>query len=155
VPMPKRKLPRIPGRLNLDTVPSGAEVWVDGVLRARTPIDLVIGPGGHRVVLLKEGYRMNRAVYNGDEGEWIRINLLPVTLPAHGEAYINVKCRGSNHYPILVDDEETGRMCPASMLRVTPGRHRVGVFVPIRRAVVEVDVEVPPGRKPRPVSIEE
>jgi serine/threonine protein kinase len=154
-PMPKRKLPRVPGRLNLDTIPSDADVWIDGVLRARTPIDLVMGLGGHRVVVLKEGYRMDRAVYNGDDGEWIRIHLSPVTLPAQTGAYINVRCRGSNHYAILVDDEETGRLCPASMLPVTPGHRRVGVFVPIRRAVVQVDVDVPPGRKPFPVNLPE
>jgi hypothetical protein len=94
-------------------------------------------------------------VYNGDEGEWIRVPLMPITLPTHGEAFLNVKCRGPYHYPILVDDEETGRLCPAIMLPVTARHHKVGAFVPARRGVVEVDVDVPPGRKPVTVSLPE
>jgi serine/threonine protein kinase len=152
-PMPKRKLPRVPGRLNLDTTPVDAEVWVDGIWRSKTPVDLFMGPGGHRVVVLKEGFRIHRAVYDGDEGEWIRIFLQRIEWPPTATAFVNVTCRGNHRYPILIDDEETGFFCPAPRIPVAPGHHRIAVFVPIRRGVVEVEADVQPGSRPLPVSL--
>jgi serine/threonine protein kinase len=152
-PMPKHKLPRVPEHLDIDTTPTGADIWVDGVLRGKTPANVVIGRGGHRVVLLKEGFRMDRAVYNGDEGEWIRIPLMAVDRLPRGEGVVGVRCRGTARYPILVDGEETGLLCPAGAVPVIPGKHKIAVFVPVRRGVVETDVEVPPGRRPVSVTL--
>jgi hypothetical protein len=152
-PIPKRTLPRVPNHLNLDTTPSGADVWVDGVLRGKTPVDLVIGPGGHRVVVLKDGFRMKKDVYDTTNGEWIRINLQPSNYPRTGQTYLNVYCRGTNRYPVFVDEEDTGHLCPARMVPVGPGRRKVAVFVPNRRgfATSEVDVSVSP--RPLPVTV--
>lgn len=147
-PMPKRPLPRVPNRLNLDTTPSGADIWVDGVLRGKTPVDLDLGPGGHRVVLLQDGQRMHKAVYDTTEGEWIRVPLQPPSVTIKGDARLNVSCRSGNRLPIFIDDEDIGRLCPASNLRVTAGPHKVGVFVPMRRAIVETEVEALAGAKP-------
>jgi len=151
--IPKRTLPRVPNRLNLDTVPSGTDVWVDGVLRGKTPVDLVIGPGGHRVVVLKDGFRMKKDVYDTTGGEWVRLNLQAATYPRSGQTYLNVSCWGEHHYPVFVDDEETGRLCPATMVPVGPGRRKIAVYVPNRRgfAATEVDVSVSP--KPLPVTV--
>lgn len=150
--IPKRKLPRVPGRLNLDSIPSGADVWVDGVLRGKTPVDLDIGDGGHRVVVLKEGYRMKKDVYDTTEGTWVRLELQPVPM-FPGNAFVSVRCQGNDHLPISIDDEETGRLCPAAMIPVPPGPHKVGVFVPVRRAFIEGQVVVAPGPKPATVTL--
>lgn len=147
-PMPKRPLPRVPNRLNLDTTPSGADIWVDGVLRGKTPVDLDLGPGGHRVVLLQDGQRMHKAVYDTTEGEWIRVPLQPPSVAFRGDARLNVSCRSGNRLPIFIDDEDIGRLCPANNLRVTAGPHKVGVFVPVRRAIVETEIEALAGPKP-------
>ena len=155
VPAPKRKLPRVPGHLDLDTTPTGADVWVDGVLRGSTPVDLRLGPGGHRVVLVKEGYRLLKDVYDTTDGEWIRAQLRPVVvMPASG-ALLNVTCRSEGRYPIYVDDEQTGRLCPTTMLPVNPGLRKISVYVPARRGFVSTDVTVPAGSKPLPVRIKD
>jgi serine/threonine-protein kinase len=153
VPAPERKLPRVPGHLDIDTVPSGAEIWVDGVRRGNTPADLLLGEGGHRVVLLKEGFRMHKDVYDTTRGEWIRRELVPVPAWPEGGATVNVTCRSGNRLPVFVDDEETGRLCPVVMLPVLPGQRKIAVFVPERRAFAATEVNVPPGKKPLPVTV--
>jgi serine/threonine protein kinase len=155
LPMPKRPLPRVPNHLNLDTTPTGADIWVDGVLRGKTPVDLNLGPGGHRVVLLQEGQRMHKAVYDTTEGEWIRVPLQPPSATQRGHAQLSVACRSGNRLPIFIDDEDVGRLCPATNLRVLPGHHKVGVFVPLRRAIVETEVEALAGPKPTPVQVKD
>jgi serine/threonine protein kinase len=154
-PMPKRPLPRVPNHLNLDTTPPGADIWVDGVLRGKTPVDLSLGPGGHRVVLLQDGQRMHKAVYDTTEGEWIRVPLQPPSAPSKGESHLSVTCRSGNRLPIFIDDEDVGRLCPATNLRVLPGPHKVGVFVPMRRAIVETEVEAVAGSKPTAVLVKD
>lgn len=154
-PMPKRPLPRVPNHLNLDTTPTGADIWVDGVLRGKTPIDLSLGPGGHRVVLLQDGRRMHKAVYDTTEGEWIRVPLQPPSAPSKGDAQLNVTCRSGNRLPIFIDDEDVGRLCPATNLRVMAGPHKLGVFVPVRRAIVETEVEAVAGPKSTPVLVKD
>ncbi|MEQ8660719.1 MAG: SUMF1/EgtB/PvdO family nonheme iron enzyme, partial [Gammaproteobacteria bacterium] len=45
------------GELALSSVPSGANVTVDGAFRGQTPLTLALEPGaGHRVRVLREGY---------------------------------------------------------------------------------------------------
>lgn len=155
VPMPKRALPRVPNHLNLDTTPTGADVWVDGVLRGKTPVDLLVGPGGHRVVLLRDGQRMHKAVYDTTEGEWIRVPLQAAPAPTRHDANLSVVCRSGTRLPIFIDDEDVGRLCPASMVALAAGLHKIGVFVPSRRAVVETEVEVTAGSKPVAVVVKD
>ncbi|MBN2574744.1 MAG: PEGA domain-containing protein [Deltaproteobacteria bacterium] len=155
VPAPKRKLPRVPGHLDIDTVPTGADVWVDGVLRGTTPVDLTLGPGGHRVVLLKEGFRMHKDVYDTTDGEWIRPHLRAVVEPPSSGAFVNVYCRGTSRLPIFVDEEDTGHLCPVKMLPVLPGQRKIAVFVPARRDFVSNEVLVRSGPKPQSVTLQD
>ena len=138
---------RVPNHLFLDTNPAQADVWVDGVLRGKTPVDLVVGPGSHRAVLIKAGYRILRAVFDTTEGEYARRTLQRAGAPTIGDAFLSVECPTEGKYPIVLDDEETGLLCPVSRLPVTSGKHSVGIFVPIRKANVTVEVKAPPGRQ--------
>jgi hypothetical protein len=155
VPAPKRKLPRIPERLDINTEPEGADVWVDGVLMGQTPADLLVGPGGHRVVVIAAGHRMFREVYNTTDGEYVRRPLEPVVAASRGSAFVNVTCRTPNRFPVLVDDEETGQLCPARMIPVAPGKHQVAIFVPVRRGTVAAEISLPEGPKPYVVTFKE
>ena len=153
--MPTRNPSRVPNHLVLDTDPNQADVWVDGVLRGKTPVDLEIGPGGHRVVAIKPGYHMLRDVYDTTQGVYVRKDLLRAGLLTVGDAFLDVQCQSANKYPVVLDNEETGLLCPVGKLSVTSGKHSVGIFVPVRRAIVAVEVQVPPGRQPMQVTLQE
>lgn len=149
VPDPDHPPARVPGRLFLDTSPTGAEVWIDGSARGKSPVDLALGPGSHRMVAIKAGYLMWRAVYDTTGGEFARRELQPVNPPIAGNAFLAVDCPAANRFPIVVDDEETGLLCPVARLPVAAGKHSVGIFVPARRATVAVEIEVAAGRQPK------
>jgi hypothetical protein len=146
---------RVPHHLYFDTNPGQADVWIDGVLRGRTPVDLVLGPGGHRVVAIKHGYRMVRAVYDTTHGEYARRELQRAGFPHFGDGLLSIECSTPNRFPVMLDDEETGLLCPVSRLSVTSGKHHVGIYVPARRANVAVEVDVPKGRQLTRVTLKE
>jgi hypothetical protein len=146
---------RVPNHLFLDTSPNQADVWVDGVLRGRTPVDLAVGPGSHRVVAIKAGYRILRGVFDTTLGEYARRGLQRAGFPMFGDGLLEVQCATADRYPVLLDDEETGLLCPISRLPVASGKHHVGIFVPRRTANVTVEVLVPPGRQPKRVTFKE
>jgi hypothetical protein len=91
---------------------------------------------------------MLRAVYDTTEGEYVRKHLPRVAAPTVGDAFLNLECREANKYPVFLDDEETGLLCPVAKLPVISGKHSVGIFVPVKRAVVTVEVVAQPGRQP-------
>lgn len=152
LPADDRTPSRLPNHLFLDTSPSQADVWVDGALRGKTPVDLVVGPGSHRVVVVKAGYRMLQAVFDTTKGEYARRGLQRAGFPRFGDGIVDVQCESKGKYPVLIDDEETGLLCPVSALRLPSGKHTIGIFVPSRRAAVTVEVVVSPGRQPKRVT---
>ena len=137
----------MPDHLNLATNPDQADVWVDGLFKGKTPVDLVIGPGGHRVVAVKPGYRMLRAVYDTTDGEYVRKDLQRAGAPTIGDAFLDVDCSAPNKFPVFLDDEETGLLCPVKKMPVPCGRHNVGIFVPAKRTVVTVEATAVAGPK--------
>ena len=67
-PQPPRPQPALWGRVIVVTTPAGAEVRVDDEdddVRGRTPLDLPLGPGRHRVITSLAGYR--------DESRWVTV----------------------------------------------------------------------------------
>ncbi len=155
LPDPGQTPSRVPNRLFLDTSPSRADVWVDGIFKGTTPVDLAVGPGGHRVVAIKPGYLMLRTVYDTTLGEYARRELQPATAPTFGEAFLDIQCPTPNKYPVILDDEETGLLCPVGRLPVRAGKHTVAIFVPQKRTNLSVEIDVPPGRQPIRVSLKE
>jgi hypothetical protein len=148
-------LSRVAGHVIVETVPPGAMVWVDGVLQGKTFADIMVGAGGHRVVLVAAGHRMFRDVVDTSQGAIIRRTLLPIDPPTHGNGSIAVDCRTSGKLPILLDEEETGLLCPTKMLPTTAGKHLVGIFVPRERRTLSVEITVEIGSKPVVVTFSE
>jgi serine/threonine protein kinase len=148
-------LSRVAGHLIAETVPPGAMVWVDGVLKGKTFADIVVGEGGHRIVLVAAGHRMFRDVVDTSQGAIIRRTLVPIEPPTHGNGSIAVDCRTSGKLPILLDEEETGLLCPTKMLPTTAGKHLVGIFVPQERRTLSVETTVEIGSKPAVVTFSE
>lgn len=147
-----RKLPRVANHLQLDTSPPGATVWIDGVERGVTPLNLALGSGGHRIVVVLEGYRTWREVIDTTAGEIINKKLAAVEItPA--SAFVNVDCKTQGKYPIFVDDDDTGTLCPGQNIPVKPGKHMIGAYVIPDRKIAAVEVDVPPGPKPTIVKL--
>jgi hypothetical protein len=144
----ERVLSHIAGHLIAETVPPGATVWVDGVVKGKTFADVVVGSGIHRIVLTAPGYRMFRDDVDTGRGAIIRRNMVPVPPPVRGNGFIRVECQTVGQYPILVDDEETGLLCPSLQVPAAVGKHMVGVFLPGTRRVLSVGVTVEMGGKP-------
>jgi hypothetical protein len=135
-------LARVAGHLIVETVPPGASVWVDGVLKGKTFADITVGEGGHRIVVIAPGRRMFRDVVDTSRGTIVRRTLVPVEPPTRGNGFIDVECRTAGEFPILIDEEETGLLCPAKMMPVAAGKHMVGIFVPPERRSVMVETTV-------------
>jgi hypothetical protein len=151
VPAPKRTLPRVPGRLSMTTEPEGADLWVDGVWQGKTPLNVPAGQGGHRVVVIATGHRIFKEVYDTTEGEVVIRELEPVDPPARGDAFLNIECKTAGRFPVLLDNQETGLLCPVKMLPVVSGRHQVSVFVPALRGTDTQETLAVSGPKPTTV----
>jgi hypothetical protein len=74
--------------------------------------------------------------------------LVPVEPPTRGNGFLDVACWNIGKFPILIDDEETGLLCPAKLVPTKPGKHLVGIFVPSERRTIVVEATVEAGAKP-------
>jgi hypothetical protein len=90
---------------------------------------------------------MFREVVDTTAGAIIRRTLVPVFRPTSGNGFVSVLCLTAN-LPILIDNEETGLLCPAKLIPVTDGKHLVGIFVPAENRSVFVEATVEVGSKP-------
>jgi serine/threonine protein kinase len=141
-------LARVAGHLIVETVPPGATVWVDGVIKGKSFADIVVGEGGHRIVLIAPGHRMFRDVVDTSRGTILRRTLVPVDPPTRGNGFLDVSCQTAGKFPILLDEEETGLLCPAKVVPTKPGKHLVGIFVPQERRTILVETTVEAGAQP-------
>jgi hypothetical protein len=146
--MPRQQvLDLLAGHLVADTIPPGATVWVDGVARGTTFADLEVGAGSHRLVLTLPGHRTLREDVDTGPGAIIR-RTLEESPAARASGLLRVECLTVGKYPILVDDLETGDLCPALKLSVATGKHTVGIYLPGVRRVSTVEVSVEAGARP-------
>ena len=141
-------LPRVEGHLVVDTDPPGAMVWVDGVEKGKTFADIVLGEGGHRIVVIAPGHRMFREVVDSTAGVIIRRTLMPIEPPTKGDGLLSVECKTPGKFPILIDDEETGLLCPIKASPLSAGKHTIGIYLPASRKTTSVDVQVVPSAIP-------
>ncbi|GAA6741896.1 PEGA domain-containing protein [Thermus oshimai] len=97
-------LPRT-GVLLLRSTPSGAEVYLDGSLRGRTPLDLTLPEGRYSVELRLSGYEPYRATVQVRAGETARLEarltpeprtgtLLLESTPSGAEVYLEGRLQG-------------------------------------------------------------
>ena len=117
-------------------------VWLDGVQKDKTPITLITTPGSHRLVVTMSGFRMLRDLVDTSKGVlWEREMFLAPRLDS-GRVPLAVTCTTEAVFPVFVDGKDSGELCPASDLRVEPGRHSIGVFVIPQNRIWSFDREV-------------
>ncbi len=123
------------GTLGVSSTPSGAEVYVEGVLRGRTPLSLALPEGRYQVELRLSGYQPYRATVQVRRGETTRLEVRLVPLPRTGTLYLETSPQGAEVYlggrlqgrtPLRLSlDEGTYRWSSASR-GTSPTRPRSG-----------------------------
>ncbi|UZX16221.1 PEGA domain-containing protein [Thermus sp. PS18] len=130
------------GTLAVTSSPSGAEVYVNGALRGRTPLRLVLEEGTYQVELKAPGYEPYRATVRVERGRETRVSatLRPIRT---GELYLEARPEGAEVY---ID----GRLMGRAPLRMTleAGLHEVRVLAP-GYGEYRAQVEVRPGESVR------
>lgn len=103
------------GTLAVTSNPSGAEVYLDGALRGRTPLSLSLPEGRYGVELRLAGYEPYRATVQVRRGETTRLDvrLTPVprtgtllleTSPAGAEVYLKGRLQGRTPLRLTLDE---------------------------------------------------
>jgi hypothetical protein len=131
--------------VSVSSQPAGASVWINGKERGRTPLRVKIQAGRAQVVMVLAGHASATADLTASEGMAVSKELAAIDPPMTGEARFRAECVTLGKLPIVVDGKETGVLCPFSKLRVDPGLHRIGLFVPALGKVHEKEVTLHPG----------
>ena len=141
-PKPPKPTAMPAGQLVVKTTPEGATVWLDGVQEEKTPITLTTTPGSHRLVVTMSGFRMLRDVVDTTKGVLWEREMFTASRLDSGRVSLSVTCATEAVYPVFVDGKDSGELCPASDLRIEPGRHSIGVFVIPQNRIWSFDREV-------------
>jgi len=131
--------------LSVASQPVGAFVWINGKERGRTPLQMRLQSGPAHVVLVLAGHASATVDVTVGEGTQVSKELLAVAPPLTGDARFRAECATQGRLPIVVDGKETGVLCPFSKLRVDPGVHKIGLFVPALGQVHEKEVTLHSG----------
>jgi hypothetical protein len=137
------KAPSVPvGHLVVNVNPAGAIIWIDGKEVGRTPTTLLTEPQSHRIVITAPGYRMLRDVVDASHGAVFEHDMVPAIFPSGGSVGVNVSCTTEGRYPVFIDGKDIGANCPIAGVRLSPGRHMVGLFVIPENRIWTYDREI-------------
>jgi serine/threonine protein kinase len=131
--------------LSVASQPVGAFVWINGKERGRTPLQVKLQSGPAHVVLVLAGHASATVDVTAVEGAQLSKQLVAIAPPLTGDARFRAECTTQGKLPIVVDGKETGALCPFSKLRVDPGVHKIGLFVPALGQVHEKEVTLHSG----------
>jgi serine/threonine-protein kinase len=131
--------------VSVTSQPVGANVWINGKERGQTPLQVRLQSGPAHVVLVLAGHASAIVDVTASEGTQVSKELLAVAPPLTGDARFRAECSTQGKLPIVVDGKETGVLCPFTKLRVDPGVHRIGLFVPALSQVHEKEVTLHSG----------
>ena len=129
--------------ISINSIPSGATVYVDRIQRGVTPLVMdTLGPGTYQLVLVKEGYEKRSVRVSLAEGKHLDVTL--VLTKAMGHLIINLErassAPGPEKLPLLpelfVDDVAVS----STYLKLPVGFHRIRVeafgWEPVERTVM-------------------
>lgn len=108
------------GSLDVQSNPSGVDVFVDGVAKGRTPARIAVAPGSH--ILELRGKGVPRVIpLNVSAGAEVSQYLEFTEAPVTGQLAVQSEPPGAK---VLVDGTERG-VAPLTIPDLTPGDHRV------------------------------
>ncbi len=132
-----------PGRLAVTSTPSGADVYLDGLLRGLTPITLEAAAGVHEVRAEADGYQAETVmveVVSGNETP-LHLTLLSAPVATASSGSITGAVRVVSEPPgaaIVIDGEQRG-IAPRTVRELPAGDHRlvltVAGYAPIEETV--------------------
>ncbi|MGC8817859.1 MAG: PEGA domain-containing protein [Athalassotoga sp.] len=110
--------------LNVQTIPSGAQVILDGKYSGNSPVSFNVAPGYHNLSILMNGYQpWNGEIYVGiGEEKNINIPLVPIQQQVNGTLSISVNPSSANVY---VDGQFVGS--GNQNITLSSGYHSVSV----------------------------
>jgi hypothetical protein len=113
------------GRLSVTTVPEGAQVEVDNVQVATTPLKapIRISEGSHIIGAVAEGYAPARkeVVVAGNSDATVKLELVAT----QGKALANLTVRGTPGSEVRVDNEVSGKTPLETSITLVAGHHVV------------------------------
>ena len=108
------------GRLSVRSEASGAEVFLDGVLVGRVPLnDLTVVPGDYRVEVRHPDYEPFAQAVKVASGETASVTAVLVMKPAFG--YLQVVTVPADGVTVYLDDREVG-VTPIETLKLKVGK---------------------------------
>ncbi|MGV8073059.1 MAG: PEGA domain-containing protein [Syntrophobacteraceae bacterium] len=134
--------------LVVESMPSGAGVYVDGRTKGKTPLRLKISPGKHKIRLTLSDYEDWESAVQVEDGKENPLNIEMQQLTKQGLLSINSKPAGA---AVFVDGVSKGKT--PLQLKINPGRHRVKLTL-ANYQVWEGAAQVEEGRDTPPLSIE-
>ncbi|MGQ9735859.1 MAG: PEGA domain-containing protein [Thermaceae bacterium] len=121
-----------PGTLSLDSLPQGAEVYLGGTLRGRTPLTLSLPPGWYDLRVFLPGYSEHRGQVEVRPGETTQLFVQLVPLKGVVELYVNVDAR------VFLNGREVGETRGGYLRFEAPmGRHELTLVSPGYRTLVQ------------------
>jgi hypothetical protein len=127
-------------RLQMQSIPAGAEIFVDGRSTGqRTPTTLNLSPGPHSIRLQRDGYSPYETSVTLAENDLKALTATLTERPqARGPGYVEIRTvpRGAD---ILLNDTNTGLKSPAR-LELQPGEYTLTLYLkgypPLREKIV-------------------
>jgi hypothetical protein len=119
-----------PSEIEVHTSPEGATIWLDGKNLGMTPKTLKLPPEAREMRLVRPGFQMKVLGLGAAIGSKVAEELAPTAAPPWGESVLKVECHTRDRFPVLVDGQEIGLLCPTGKLGMVPGMHEVAIFDP-------------------------
>jgi hypothetical protein len=115
-------LPEATRPLHVDTVPSIAQLYVDGRLIGKTPIDTVVSADDfHELRVEKSGYLTAVKALAPEEPSSSVSLMLTADRQPRATLWIDANRASS----VFLDGNDTGLITPTLGIRVSPGSHRI------------------------------
>ena len=127
------------GKLVIASEPAGADVFIDGAAKGKTPLELPASGDKHKLALFLPGYKLARTDIDGRGRTQVALEKAD---HFRGRAGIKVRCATERRLYVTVDGRDTGLMCPTERIPVELGEHTVETYDPQSEEVSKQTVRV-------------
>ncbi len=132
--------PSTDGKLSIASTPAGATVYLDGAAKGQTPLELPASGDRLHLTLVRPGYRLYKSEIDGGSKIAVTLEEAPAL---KGPAGIKVSCASHDRIYVIVDGQETGRLCPTEQrIPVVVGAHTVELYDPVTDATSKHAIDV-------------